>query len=220
MTQRQLISIQAGLPQTYATQADIGPAETTWTTAFSKRPVSGPVWVGGNNLAGDGQANTKTHGGLEKAVCVYPLEHYAYWQEHLGLPNLVYGAFAENFTTRGWLEPEVCVGDIFACGEAVVQVSQPRPPCWRLARWWRVKDFAVRMEQTGRTGWYLRVIKEGYVEPGARIELIERSYPAWSIAVANELRYGDGADSGSMRALASCGTLSASWREALSKRIN
>jgi len=214
-----LISIQAGLPQSYTTQSDVGPAEKTWTTAFSKQRVNGPVWVGKENLDGDGQANTKTHGGAEKAICVYPVEHYGYWQEHLGLPELSLGAFAENFTTRGLLENQVCIGDVFALSEVVVQVSQPRPPCWRLSRWWCVKDFAARMEQTGRTGWYLRVIREGYIESDTHMELIERRHPEWSVATANNLMWGAGADLSQMRELAACTSLSNSWRDAALSRV-
>ena len=220
MNQSKLISIQAGLPQVYTNKADIGPAESTWTTAFSKQPVKGPIWLGNSGLAGDGQANTKNHGGVEKAVCVYPAEHYAYWQEALNLSDLIYGAFAENFTTQGLLEDNVCIGDMFSCGEAVLQVSQPRPPCWKLSRWWQVKDFAARLEQTGRTGWYLRVTKEGYVEPGGSIELVKRSYPFWSIAIANQLALGTKEDLSRMKELATCSSLSNSWREAFLSKIN
>lgn len=219
----QLLSIQVGLPQSYTGQTEIGPADNGWTTAFAKQAVSGPVRVGKNNVDGDGQASTKTHGGVEKAVCVYPWEHYDYWQRCLTLPKLVYGAFAENFTTQGLLETEVCIGDTFACGEAIVQVSQPRPPCWRLSRWWGVKDLAYRMEQTGRTGWYLRVLQEGIVELGAHMELVERNFPEWTVARAHELMYKPEAEvdqiKAQIKALMDCRLLSESWRDALSKKI-
>jgi len=214
-----LLSVQVGLPQTYSRHAEIGPANSVWTTAFAKRPVGGPVWVRKNNIDGDGQASAQTHGGVEKACCVYPWEHYSYWQERLDLPKLTYGAFAENFTTQGLLESEVCIGDAFAFGGAVVQVSQPRPPCWRLSRWWEIKDFAARMEQSGRTGWYLRVLQEGIVEIGERIELVERKFPEWTVTVAHELMYDPEADVKRIKALMACALLSESWRDALSKKI-
>jgi MOSC domain-containing protein YiiM len=216
----QLLSIQVGMPQTYATQAEIGLANNAWTTAFAKLPVNGPVWVGKNNIDGDGQASAQTHGGVEKACCVYPWEHYSYWQERLDLPKITYGAFAENFTTRGLLETEVCIGDTFACGGAIIQVSQPRPPCWRLSRWWGIKDFAARMEQTGRTGWYLRVLQEGTVETGGQIKLVERNFPEWPVSLAHELMYDHEADVKRIRALMACALLSESWRDALSKKIS
>lgn len=217
--QMQILSVQIGLPQTYTRQIELVPANNVWTTAFAKRPVSGPVWVGKNNIDGDGQASAQTHGGVEKACCVYPWEHYNYWQERLDLPKMTCGAFAENFTTLGLLETEVCIGDVFAFGGAVVQVSQPRPPCWRLSRWWEIKDFAARMEQSGRTGWYLRVLQEGIVETGEPIELVERKFPEWTVIVANELMYDPEADVKRVKALMACALLSESWRDALSKKI-
>jgi MOSC domain-containing protein YiiM len=219
-TQMQLLSIQVGLPQTYAGRTEIGAANNVWTTAFAKRPVSGPVWVGKNNIEGDGQASAQTHGGVEKACCVYPWEHYRYWQERLDLSKITYGAFAENFTTQGLLETEVCIGDTFAFGGAVIQVSQPRPPCWRLSRWWGIKDFVARMEQTGLTGWYSRVLQEGIVEAGERIELVERNFPEWTVIIAHELMYANEADVNRIKALMACPLLSESWRDALSKKIS
>jgi len=220
LKQLQLLSIQVGLPQTHIGQTEIGPVNEVWTTAFAKLPVSGPVRVRKNNIDGDGQASTQTHGGVEKACCVYPWEHYSYWQGVIELPKLTYGAFAENLTTQGVLEPEVCIGDTFACGGAVVQVSQPRPPCWRLSRWWGIKDFAARMEQTGRTGWYLRVLQEGIIETGEQLKLVERKFPEWTVIVAHELMYGPEADVKRIKALMSCALLSESWRNALSKKIS
>jgi MOSC domain-containing protein YiiM len=218
--QTQLLSIQVGLPQTCARQIEIGAATNVWVTAFAKRPVNGPVWVGKNNIDGDGQGSAETHGGVEKACCVYPWEHYSYWQERLDLPKITYGAFAENFTTHGLLETEVCIGDTFACGRAVMQVSQPRPPCWRLSRWWGIKDFVARMEHTGRTGWYLRVLQEGMVEAGEQIKLVERNAPEWTVAMAHELMYATEADVKRIKALMACPLLSQSWRDALSKKIS
>jgi MOSC domain-containing protein YiiM len=218
--QMQVLSIQVGLPQTYTRQSEIGAANNGWTTAFAKRPVSGPVWVGKNNLEGDGQGSPQTHGGVEKACCVYPWEHYSYWQARLDLPNATYGAFAENFTTQGLLETEVCIGDTFAFGGAVIQVSQPRPPCWRLSRWWGIKDFVARMEQTGRTGWYLRVLQEGIVKAGGQVKLVERNFPEWTVTIAHELMCATEPDVKRIKALMACPPLSESWRDALSKKVS
>ena len=213
----QLLSIQVGLPQVLTSRELIGSDQTTWTTAFFKQPVAGPVWVGKENVAGDGQASL-THGGPEKAVCAYPWEHYSYWEHELDLPELIYGAFGENLTLQGQIEDQACIGDSVRFGEAVLQVSQPRPPCWRLARWWQRKDFAARMEETGRTGWYCRVMKEGYAEAGTAIELLERPYPEWTVSVANYLINGSRDSLNQIDALASCNLLSESWRESLLKR--
>ena len=217
MSQIQLLSIQVGLPQVWASADVTGAGPAAWTTAFLKQPVTGAVWVGKTNIDGD-QAGAKTHGGPEKVVCVYPWEHYAYWRRELDLPELVYGAFAENFTVQGQLENQACVGDIIRIGEVELQISQPRPPCWRLARWWQRKEFAARMEETGRTGWYCRVIKEGYAEAGARVDALERPYPEWTISLANHLLYGSEVNLDQMEALSSCGLLADSWRESLLAR--
>jgi MOSC domain-containing protein YiiM len=189
-----------------------------WTTGFFKEPVAGPVWLGRTNLAGDGQADLQNHGGPEKAVNVYPVEHYPHWQADLGIAELPPGAFGENFTTGGALEGDVCVGDVFQVGDALVQLSQPRQPCWKLARRWRVKDLALRVQQTGRTGWYFRVLREGAVEAGARLRLVERPHPELSVAAANEVMHHRKQDLAAARSLAECPLLSVSWRESLSRR--
>ena len=219
MKQIQLLSVQVGLPQTLTSQLEIGPTQKTWSTAFFKLPVSGAVWVGKTNIVGDRQASSKTHGGIEKAVCVYPWEHYSSWQRELDLPELVCGAFGENFTIQGALEDEACIGDIFSFGGAVLQISQPRPPCWRLSQRWQIKDFAIRMEETGRTGWYCRVMKEGYVEAGAGVKLLDRPYAEWSVSAANELMYSRSRSEDEVRALAACDLLSEGWREGLMEKV-
>ena len=216
----QLLSIQVGLPQDYTSQGLSGPNQSSWTSAFYKEPVIGAVRVGKTNLAGDRQGSPKTHGGPEKAICLYPWEHYSYWKDEFALPELRYGAFGENFTLQGQFEDQACIGDSVAFGEVILQISQPRPPCWRLSRWWQREEFARRMEETGRTGWYCRVIKEGYVEAGADVELLERPFPEWSVSVANDLIQGDRDSLNKIGALASCPMLSESWREVLLKRLS
>jgi MOSC domain-containing protein YiiM len=243
MKRIELLSIQVGLPQAVTGREAIdGPDQPVWTTAFFKQPVKGKVWVGKTNIAGDGQASVKTHGGPDKAVCVYPWEHYSHWQRELDLPELKYGALGENFTSSGQTEDQCCIGDVIRIEDVVLQVSQPRPPCWRLSRWWQRKDFAARMEQTGLTGWYCRVIEEGYVEDGAEVELLERTHPEWTVLRANSLLYGSSApfeqveaveksegvkqnhavdqilEVEQIDALASCNVLADSWRELLLKR--
>jgi MOSC domain-containing protein YiiM len=218
MNRIELLSIQVGLPQAVVSADMSGSDPTEWTTAFLKQPVSGPVWVSKTHIEGDGAGSPKTHGGPEKAVCIYPWEHASYWQRELNLPELVYGAFAENFTVQGQLEDEACIGDTIRIGEVDLQISQPRPPCWRLARWWQRKEFAARMEENGRTGWHCRVMKEGYVEAGTTIELLERPYPEWTISLANHLLYTSRDDLDQMGALASCSLLSDSWRGLLLTR--
>ena len=186
-----------------------------WVTSFFKDPVDGPVWLGLTNLAGDGQADLENHGGPDKAVLAYAAAHYPLWRAELGRPDLPYGAFGENFTIAGLTEATVCIGDVYAIGEARVQVSQPRQPCWKIARRWRIKDLTARVRETGRTGWYLRVLTEGYVEPGLPVTLIERPYPQWTVARATEIMHRRREAPAAAAELAACPLLSTAWRETL-----
>ena len=210
-----LVSIQVGKPQNLGTEGD--PTDRPWSTGFIKSAVAGSVWLGQTNLSGDGQADLVNHGGLDKAVCAYPASHYPDWYEDLALP-MGFGAFGENFTVDGLTESVVCIGDVWAIGSALVQVSQPRQPCWKLARRWSVKDLALRVQQTGRTGWYFRVVCEGTVTAGDVLTLIERPEPSWSIARANEVMHHRKTDFALAAVLAGIPSLSASWKATLGAR--
>ena len=214
----QLLSVQVGLPQTIGRAEAADPMDQVWTTGFFKRPVVGPVRLGLNHLEGDRQADLRNHGGPDKAVNVYPTEHYAYWERDRGMTDLPPGAFGENFTTQGLLEGDVCLGDVFEIGAALVQVSQPRQPCWKLARRWRMKDLALRVQQSGRTGWYFRVLREGSVQAGEKLVLIERPCPEWTVAAANHVMHHLADDREAARRLESCRILSRRWRETLARR--
>jgi MOSC domain-containing protein YiiM len=218
IVEAQLLSVQVGLSQTVGRADATDPMDQVWTTGFFKEPVDGPVFLGRVNLAGDAQADLDNHGGPEKAVNVYQAEHYPYWEQVLGLPNLPPGAFGENFTIKGLLESEVCIGDVFEIGGTLVQVSQPRQPCWKLARRWRVKDLAIRVQQTGRTGWYFRVLREGHLQAGMKLMLIERPCPGWTVTAANAVMHHRIHDREAARALAACPVLSSRWREKLEQR--
>jgi len=215
----ELVSVQVGVPRTVGLVDVTDPMDQVWTTGFFKEPVAGSVRLGRVNLAGDGQADLQNHGGPEKAVNVYPGEHYPYWERDLGLQALPCGSFGENFTTEGLLEADVCIGDVFKIGDALVQLSQPRQPCWKLVRRWRVKDLALRVQQTGRTGWYFRVLREGHVQAGAKLRLIERLHPEWTVAAANDVMHQCSHDLEAARALATCPALSVRWKESLAKRV-
>lgn len=214
-----LVSVHVGLPRELGAEGAPHPMDRPWSTGIFKTPVGGPVWLGRTNLAGDGQADLEHHGGPDKAVCVYPARHYPYWRLDLGIPDLPYAAFGENFTVSFLAEPDVCIGDIYQVGTTRVQVSQPRQPCWKLARRWRVADLAARVQETGYTGWYFRVREEGWVEAGQPLALLERPHPEWTIARANEVMHQARHDRENARRLAACPALSASWRETLGLRV-
>ena len=207
------------MPRTIGRTDAADPMDQAWTTGFYKVPVVGSVSLGRHNLDGDGQADLKNHGGPDKAVNVYPIEHYSYWKEDLRLADLSPGAFGENFTVGGILEADICVGDILEIGEVVVQVSQPRQPCWKLARRWRMKDLALRVQETGWTGWYFRVLRVGTVRAGAQLTLIERPCPEWTVAAANDVMHHRMHDTEAARALSACPSLSNRWRKTLTKRV-
>jgi len=179
-----LASLQIGLPRSIGMEDT---SDRSWTTGFFKEPVNKPVWLGQTNLVGDGQADLKNHGGTEKAVLAYATEHYLFWCQVLNRSEFPYGAFGENFTVEGQTEASVCIGDVYQIGEALIQVSQPRKPCWKISQRWQIPDLALQVQKTGKTGWYFRVLQEGFVEPNQFFILRDRSFEQWTIARANEI---------------------------------
>lgn len=212
-----IVSLRIGQPRTYGQEGAAHPFDRPWTSAIAKEEVARPLWLSTTGLEGDAVADTKVHGGPEKAVLVGAIEHLAFWREHLDRPDLGPGAFGENVVVEGALERDVCIGDRFAVGDALVQVSQPRQPCWKQARRWRRMDLAVQMQRTGRTGWYLRVLREGHVAPGDELVLVDRPLPAWSVARANEVMHGRPVDRIAAGELAAIPLLALRWRESLQR---
>ena len=189
MASSQLLSIAVGLPKRRGVVGSKNPMERPFQSGIFKAPVSGPVWVGSLNLAGDGQADLDNHGGPFRAVLAYSAEHYPIWRTELNLPDLPYGAFGENFTITELTEETVCLGDSYAIGDVQLQVAQPRLPCWKLARRWTMKDLTARVQQHGWGGWYHRVLNEGYVEAGMPVQLLDRPYPHYPILKLFALMY-------------------------------
>ncbi len=219
MTTGRLRSIQVGFPQSEDYDDATEPTTAPWKTAIFKLPVSGSLWLGRTNLQGDAQADLVHHGGLDKAVCVYSADHWAYWQTILPPHQLRGGAFGENFTVDQLAEADVCIGDVFEIGTALVQVSQPRQPCWKLARRWHIKDFAVHVERSGFTGWYFRVLQEGRVEAYQALQLRDRPCPEWTVAAANRIMHHDRNNRSAAERLGQCQLLSASWQQTLRQRV-
>src|SRR5215470_8752585 len=141
---------------------------------FSKTPVAGAVAIRELNLAGDQQADLTVHGGSDKAVYAYPAEHYEYWRKQLSDVSLLWGAFGENLTTEGRREDTLCIGDVLKVGSAVLQITQPRMPCYKLALRFNRDDMIKRFLESGRSGFYLSVIEEGYVAGGSQVEILAR----------------------------------------------
>jgi MOSC domain-containing protein YiiM len=162
-------------------------------SSFVKRLISGRVMVQRLGLVGDQQADLQVHGGPEKAVYSYPIEHYAKWLvEHPSVEALlVPGGFGENLTTLGFDEDGVCIGDILRIGTVTAQVTQPRRPCFKLGLRFEDPQMLRAMIRSGRSGWYLRVLEPGLVEAGASITIIDRLNPSWPVARLNRLIRGD-----------------------------
>lgn len=213
-----LCSVQTGTPKSYGWEDASDAHDMPWTTGFFKTPVDGPVFAGAVNLAGDGQADLENHGGVDKAVLAYSADHYPAWREQLHRPDLPFGAFGENLSISGLSEASVCIGDRFRVGPVTFEVSQPRQPCWKLARRWRMHELPALVVRNGRSGWYLRVLEEGWIEAGMPVELVQRPNPEWSIARANEILYHRRSDLAQTLALAGVPKLAGSWVEELYER--
>jgi len=212
-----LVSIQVGKPKRLGVEGAADPHDRPWVSGFFKEPLTGPVGVHFTNLDGDGQADLVNHGGPDKAVLAYSADHYPAWHGELG-SNLPFGAFGENFTVAGLTESDVCIGDVWEVGPVRLAVTQPREPCWKLARRWRRTDLPGRVVATGRSGWYFRVLVEGVIESGFELHLVERPNPQWSVARANRVRYDEKADTDLAAELAAVSGLSGSWRSAFESR--
>src|SRR3989475_5271479 len=164
-----LLSVNVGLPR-----------EIEWRgklvrTSIFKAPVPGRVRVAALNLENDEQSDLSVHGGVDKAVYAYPSEHYSFWREELPGVDLPWGMFGENFTTEGLLEEDVRIGDRLQVGSAEFVVTQPRMPCYKLGIRFGRDDMVKRFLQSGRTGFYLAVLREGEAVSGAPIRFTRRS---------------------------------------------
>jgi MOSC domain-containing protein YiiM len=195
------------------------PLDKPWQSGMFKKETDQPLWLGKTGLTGDQVADKKAHGGPEKALFAYPIKHYTYWKQDLELETIDMGAMGENLAVLEMDEFNVCIGDTFRLGEAVVQVSQPRRPCWKPARRFRVLDLALRIQNSGRTGWYFRVLEEGNIQEKTDFELLKRPYPEWSIAACNEVMYFDKANLRRAEELSSCTLLAPNWKNSLNKRL-
>lgn len=174
--------IQVGQPIiTYANGKEI-------KTAINKKRIHEPVYLSQINFEGDGQGDLVHHGGYDKAVCVFPYDHYAYFEQFLGIP-LQEAAFGENVTVRKLVETNVHIGDVFQIGDAFVEVSQPRQPCVKLSVKHGNMKLVKEVQKTGYTGFYLRVLKEGMVPPDASLVLVEKASHQITVHEVNEVKY-------------------------------
>ncbi|MFC9707515.1 MOSC domain-containing protein [Paenibacillus sp. NPDC056933] len=183
-----------------------------------KHPVSGPVFLSFTGMTGDAQADLEHHGGPDKAVCVYDYSRYAALEELMNR-KLDWGACGENLTVEGCREDEVRIGDVYELGEATVQVSQPRQPCFKLGARYDYKELPVYFQDSGHTGFYFRVLQEGEVTPSAVFRRISTDPASLTILDANRIMHQGKQDFMGMRTLLAIPTLSDSWKQTLLKRL-
>lgn len=208
-----LISVNVGLPR-----------EIDWRgrnvrTSIWKTAVEGRIRVRRLNLDGDRQSDLSVHGGPDKAVYAYPSEHFEYWAREFPGTDLPWGAFGENFTTEGLLEGDVRIGDGFRVGSAEFRVTQPRMPCYKLGARFDRDDMVKRFLRSGRTGFYLAVLREGEVARGDSIECTERSDHDVTVADIVALYSHDSENQSLLRRAVALPALPDSWRDYFRKRL-
>lgn len=189
-------------------------------SGIAKTLAPGPWRIGRTGLSGDAQADGKHHGGPEKALHHYAFDHYPFWRDEREAACLAApGAFGENLSTLGWTEETVCLGDIVRFGDALLQVSQGRQPCFKLNLRFGRRDMARRVQDTGRTGWYYRVLEEGAAREGDALDLIDRPCPGWPLERLTRLLYRDTRDRAGLEEMAALPLLTESWRVLAQRRL-
>jgi MOSC domain-containing protein YiiM len=201
------------------------PREIVWNgsrvlTGIFKNPVPGSVKINQLNLAGDEQADLMVHGGTAKAVYGYPIEHYDYWRRELPDTTLAWGIFGENLTTQGLLEESLCIGDRLRIGSAVLAVTQPRMPCYKLDLRFNRADMVKRFVMSGRSGFYFSVIETGEVHAGSDIQILRRDHNRVTVAELNGLFLGQIHDRELLQRAIKVDVLPDYWRANLSRMAN
>jgi MOSC domain-containing protein YiiM len=201
-----------------------GPREVAWNgkavlTSIWKEPVAGPVHAGATNLEGDRQSDPSVHGGHDKAVYVYPSEHYPWWHGELPGLTLVWGNFGENLTTEGLTEDRVCIGDRLTIGTAEFEITQPRMPCFKLGLRFGRNDMVKRFQHSGRHGFYLRVLREGDLRRGDAVDHATGSGPRVTVRDIAALYTAKEPDEKLLRVAISLPGLSEAWRGELRTKI-
>lgn len=190
------------------------------STGIFKEPVTGPVQLRTLNLDGDRQADLAVHGGPFKAVYGYPSEHYEFWRGELPAMQLPWGMFGENFTTEGFFESDLHIGDRLHIGTAIIVVRQPRIPCFKLGIRFQRTDILARFLRSGRSGFYFSVEQEGIVEAGNQFRFLSREPQAMTIAEMNVLFAEDKYNRALLEKALATPALPNDWREYFQKRLS
>ncbi|NJR55957.1 MAG: MOSC domain-containing protein [Acaryochloris sp. CRU_2_0] len=209
----QLLSVNVGLPREVLWRG------RTVSTGIFKEPVEGQVMVLSLNLDGDAQADLTVHGGADKAVYAYPVEHYGYWQAELPEMDLPWGMFGENLTIRGLWEDQVYIGDRFRIGTAEIMVTQPRMPCYKLGIKFGRTDIVKRFLESRLTGFYFSVLKEGVLRAGDAIEQLYQADHNVTVTDITRLYAQPMSDRELLRRALEVQALPASWRDYFQQQL-
>lgn len=210
-----IISINIASPERVS--LDGGPKKHR--SGIFKTPVSKPIFLDCLGFEGDGVGDLKMHGGEDKALCAYCVDHFPYWNEKLQR-KISPGSFGENLSLLGMPETAINIGDIFEVGAAQIQVSQPREPCHKLNKVFNDQSMACSVKKSGFSGYYLRVLKAGMVETGSLLKRVHKDPNEFSIEKANALLRKGGANSQDMEELISIRALGSEWQEKIQKRLS
>lgn len=206
-----------GKPKQLGSEEASDKLNQSWISAINRDAVSrGNLTEFG--FEDDEVADKVHHGGVDKAVFCYASEHYPLLRNELN-KDMQPGGFGENLSVVDMNEQTVCLGDIYQIGNTLVQVTQPRKPCWKPARKYREIELSKITEENGRTGWYLKVLRPGVVSVNDKIELLERSNPEWTIAKCNEVMHFS-ADLSLVKELSEVEVLAYSWKVSLKKKLS
>jgi MOSC domain-containing protein YiiM len=198
-----IVTLQVGVPTHHPTSVPANGVKT-WQTSFFRVPSATPRWLFTTHLDGNEQADKEHHGQWNQVMLFYAAAHYPLWQTELDLPVIGPGGFGENATVEGQSEATVCLGDRYAIGDAIIQITGPRYPCWKNNQRWGVAELLERIKANGRTGWYCSVAQEGMLAPGDAITLLDRPFPRWTIALINDFAHGHNADAALAEELCAC----------------
>ncbi len=208
-----LLSVNVSLPREVLHERE------TVSTGIFKRPVAGRVMLRTSNLDGDGQADLENHGGIHRAAYAYSIENYYHWRRELGRDEFAFGQFGENFTVERMVEDNIHIGDVFRVGDALVEVSQPRPPCFKLGIKMGMAGFPKQFLASGRIGFYLRVLEEGEVGAGDAFERVESDLERMTVREMSRLLFFEPKNlEGAKRALR-VRALSPGWRDSFEERL-
>ena len=202
-------------------RAELNPEQAPGlVSAIHKLPVDAPLWCGFLGLAGDEQSDTRHHGGPDRALHHYPADHYPWWktwQTALGLPAprtpWQPAGFGENLSGLGLTETQACIGDVYRLGEALIQISQPRSPCFKLNQRFGYPHLSQVMQLNGRCGWLLRVLEEGHVAPVDELLLMDRPYPELTVKRTADILFNQARHEEDLQLLLENPALSPNWRQ-------